>query len=62
MTLRPAGCNKNLPGVRLQLEDYIYPSESIVYRLHPQWRVKAKRVPVTVGLIVIEIIFNYDIK
>ncbi|XP_058801781.1 uncharacterized protein LOC131670302 [Phymastichus coffea] len=47
MTLRSAGCNKNLPGVRLQFEDYIYPSETIIYRLHPQWRIRAKRVPVT---------------
>ncbi|XP_031784515.1 uncharacterized protein LOC100680378 isoform X1 [Nasonia vitripennis] len=48
ITLRPTGCNKNIPGTRLQLEDYINPSESNIYRLHPQWRVKAKRITLTI--------------
>ncbi|XP_023246318.1 uncharacterized protein LOC106647810 [Copidosoma floridanum] len=47
MTLRPVGCNPNVPGVRLQLEDYVDPGESNVYRLHPDRRIKTKRVVVT---------------
>ena len=50
VTLRPVGCNRNVPGTRLQLEDYVNPGESLVYRLHPQWRVKTKKVTITVIL------------